>query len=215
MRRKIIKNLFILIDDLIIIEKENGVVFNEKGYPIFEKNMFVQSVPKYMRPFSHKKDTFDYKNTSVTFYESDKILYRRLTLPKLESTANELLNYHSFVGFDLSIFNDYLYPFQEFFILVNLIIDMFFILKGNKMIPNLRADQTGGESYFALLKEAPIVCCGTLGCSKYKEIKYENRKKIKNYALKHCNQTIIQYGSNLVKANNLLHFKSYRRAKYG
>lgn len=215
MRKRLPKNLFILIDELILLEKQYGVQFNEQGLPIFTKDMFIQSLPKYMCPYSHRKDTLNMKNTSVTFYEPDRNLYRRLTLSKLEQTANELLNYHSFVGFDLSIFKDYLYPFQEFFVLVNLIIDMFFVLKGNKMIPNLRVDQTGGESYFYLFDEAPIVCCGTLGCSKYKEIKHENRKQILDYASKHKCQMIIQYGSNLAKADNLLHFKSDgRRTKY-
>lgn len=83
------------------------------------------------------------------------------------------------------------------------------------MIPNLRVDETGGKSYFYLFDGALIVCCGTLGCSKYKEIKYENRKQIHEYALMHKNQMIIQYGSNLAKSDNLLHFKSYgRRTKY-
>lgn len=215
MRKRLPKNLFILIDELIIIEKECGVQFNERGHPVFTKDMFAQSLPKYMRPYSHRNDTHSLKDTSISFYEPDRNLYRRLTLSKLEETANELLNYHSFVGFDLSIFKDYLYPFQEFFVLANLVIDMFFVLKGNKMIPNLRADQTDGESYFYLFDETPIVCCGTLGCSKYKEIKYENRKQIQGYALKHKSQTIIQYGSNLAKADNLLHFKSYgRRTRY-
>ena len=211
MRKKIQKNLFILIDELIIFEKENGIQFNEKGYPIFAKDMFAKSLPKYIRPYSHRNDTPNILETSIAFYEPDKNLYRRLTIQKLEDTAANLLKYQSFVGFDLSIFNDYLYPFQKFFILANLVIDIFFILKGNKMIPNLRTDQTNGKSYFHLFEEASIVCCGTLGCSKYKKLRRENQKNIQDYALEHNNQVIIQYGSNLAKADNVLHFKSYGR----
>ena len=110
--KRLTKNLFILIDELILFEKNQGVQFNEKGFPIFTKDMFAFCVPKYMRPFSHRKDTPTVKETSITFYEPDRNLYRRLTINKLEETANELLKYHSFVGFDLSIFKDYLYPFQ-------------------------------------------------------------------------------------------------------
>ncbi len=211
MRKRLLKNLFILIDELIIFEKKNGIQFNERGYPIFTKDMFVQSLPKYIRPFSHRNDTPNILETSIAFYETDKILYRRLTFQKLEDTATKLLKYQSFIGFDLSIFKDYLYPFQEFFILANLVIDIFFILKGNKMIPNLRTDQTNGNSYFHLFEEASIVCCGTLGCSKYKKLRCENQIIIQDYASKHNNQLIIQYGSNLAKADNLLHFKSYGR----
>ena len=133
MNKKIPKNLFILIDDLIVLEKKHGIQFNEKGLPIFTKEMFADSIPSLMRPYSHRKDTTKIENTSVVFFEPDSSLYRRLSLAKLETTAIELSKYHSFVGFDLSIFNDYLYPFQAFYILVNLVIDMFFIIKGNNL----------------------------------------------------------------------------------
>lgn len=205
------KNLFIVVDELICYGKEHGVRFNEKGFPIFEKEHFLNSLGKYMLPYSHRNDTPDKRETIVCFYEPDKLLYGRLTLKKLRQIAEILKSYKGFVGFDLSIFKDFLYPFQEFYILANLVISMFFALEGNKMIPNLRADQTGGESYFGLFKDAPLVCCGTLGCSRENERKLINIKEIDEYCDNHPNQLVIQYGSNLSKKNNTYYFKSYGR----
>ena len=205
------KNLFILIDELICYEKERGVKFNEKGYPIFETEHFLKTIGKHMLPYSHRNATTNKNDTIICFYELDKLLYGKLTLAKLKKVTQILRDYKGFVGYDLSIFKDFLYPFQEFYILANLVISMFFVLEGNKMIPNLRADQTGGESYFELFKEAPIVCCGTLGCSRENERKLINIKEIDEYCDSHPNQIIIQYGSKLSHKANAYHFKSFGR----
>lgn len=205
------KNLFVLVDELICYEKEKGVKFNEKGYPIFEKEHFLTTIGKYMLPYSHRNATANKKDSIICFYELDRLLYRKLTLTNLKKIATILKAYKGFVGFDLSIFKDFLYPFQEFYILTNLVISMFFVLEGNKMIPNLRADQTGGNSYFGLFEEAPFVCCGTLGCSRENVRKLINIKEINEYCDKHPNQIVIQYGSNLSHKGNTCHFKSFGR----
>jgi len=205
------KNMFLLIDDLIHFEKEHGVEFNKKGFPIFKKEHFLESLGKYMIPYSHRNDTIDKEETTICFYEPDRLLYGRLSFKRLTKIAETLKDYKGFVGFDLSIFKDFLYPFQEFYILANLVISMFLVLKGNKLIPNLRADQTGGESYFGLFNEAPLVCCGTLGCSRENERKLINIKEIDEYCDNHPNQLVIQYGSHLSKKQNAYYFKSYRR----
>lgn len=204
-------NLFKLIDDLIIYEKEHGVVFNKDGYPIFKTSDFLNEIGDSIIPYTHRNDTTCKNKTIICFYEKDIFLYRKLSLKKLIEISNNLKNYKGFVGFDLSIFRDFLYPFQEFYILANLVISVFFVINGNKMIPNLRADQTGGTSYFNLFNEAPIVCCGTLGCSKEKKRKILNIKEIEDYCKNHPNQKIIQYGSYLYKSKNTIHFKSYGR----
>lgn len=205
------KNLFLLIDELIYYEKEQGVEFNEKGFPIFKKKHFLESLGKYMVPYSHRNDTPNTDETVVCFFMTDKLLYGKLRLAKLKEIARTLRKYKGFVGFDLSIFKDFLYPFQEFYILANLVISMFFVLEGNKMIPNLRADQTGGRSYFGLFNEAPLVCCGTLGCARENERKLINIKEIDEYCDDHPNQLVIQYGSYLSKKKNTYHYKSYGR----
>ena len=207
------ENLFDLLDRLIVYETEKGIRFNEKGYPVFEDWMFYRGDVSYMRPFRHRNDSPSKANTLICFYEPDAALYPKLYEPKLKATGIELLKYAGFVGFDLSIFKDFLYPLQELYVLANLVIDMYFILEGNKMVPNLRADQTGGLSYFHLFKKAPIVCCGTLGCSKRKEIKQINRSLISRYSDEHPEQLIIQYGPKLVDKENTVSLNAYGRKR--
>lgn len=203
---KIKKNIFELIDKLIEEEKKYGIKFNKQGLPIFEDWMFYKELPDEILPYNHRKSCVDSNKTIICFYEHDKFLYRRLE--QLDNTATELNKYAGFVGFDLSIFSDFLKPFQDFYVLANLVIDVYFILKGNKLIPNLRSDETGGD-YFELFKDAPIVCCGTLGCSKAKKTKYKNIELIEQYANSHSNQILIQYGPNLVTTSNTRSYKSF------
>jgi hypothetical protein len=184
------------------------------GFPIFEKWMFIDNLPKEIIPYDHRLSAKVKNNTVVCFYEKDSSLYRHLTKDKLFKVASELNKFGGFIGYDISIFIDFLRPFQEFYILANLVIDIFFIINGNKMIPNLRSDETYGESYFYLFKEAPIVCAGTLGCSKYSTIKKKNKELIANYLLKNKGQQLIQYGSELVRLSNTIFYKSFRRVSH-
>lgn len=205
------EDLFDLLDWLICYEKDAGVRFNEKGYPIFEGWMFYRGEVIKMLPYRHRNDTDNKQETFVCFFEPDLALYPKLNIKKLQDIARELQNFAGFVGFDLSIFKDFLYPMQELYILANLVIDVFLIMEGNLMIPNLRADQTGGESYFGLFEKASIVCCGTLGCAKRKITREVNKKLISEYSINHPDQLLIQYGPNLVKAENTSWIKSYGR----
>ena len=203
------ENLFELIGSLIEWEKTRGVVFKETGLPIFETWMFASEAPNEMLPYRHRNAALEKKTASICFYEPDVDLYRRLEEGKLELASSELKKFGSFVGFDLSIFTDFITPFQEFYVLANLVIDLFFLLNGKRMIPNLRADETGGASYFGLFEKAPVVCCGTLGCSLRKRVRDKNTLLISRYAEKHQDQLIIQYGPNLVKADNTTAFPAF------
>lgn len=188
-----------------------SIRFNEAGLPILEEWMFLKETPNDILPYDHRLDAKEPKTVSLCFFQKDECLYRRLTLSKLEQTADELAKYQGFCGFDLSIFSDMLKPFQDFYVLANMVIDVFFCLRGAKLIPNLRADEDGGKSYFHLYASAPIVCCGTLGCSSRKAIKKQNAKEISEYALSHCDQVVIQYGSKLVDLPNTKYVKGYGR----
>lgn len=204
-------NLFNLIDKLIIYEKERGVQFDKRGFPIFEEDDFLKELCEEMLPYTHRNKSRGKTKTVICFFEPDKLLYRKLTFEKLISVSEELKLYQGFVGFDLSIFRDYLYPFQKFFILANLVITKFLTLSGNKCYPNLRTDETDGKSYFYLFEKAPIVCCGTLGCSKFKEQRKSNELLIDDYCDNHPYQILIQYGPNLTDKNNSRYFKAFRR----
>lgn len=207
------KNLFILIDTLITYLKQRGVEFNDQGFPIFNEGDFLGELPESIIPYSHRHDTKSKAHTVVSFYEPDKLLYGRLTFEKLKKVSEELKEYKGFVGYDLSIFKDFLYPFQKFYVMANLVLTKFLVVEGNKFYPNLRADESGGDLYFKLFANAPIVCCGTLGCSKFKEQRKTNKEQIDKYCETHPKQLLIQYGGELSKKQNSIHFKPYGRKK--
>lgn len=205
------ENMFLLIDRLITFESEHGIRFNEDGLPIPEEWMFLKETPNDILPYDHRLDAEEPKKVAVCFFQKDQCLYRRLTMAKLESTAKEVAKYQGFCGFDLSIFSDMLTPFQDFYVLANMVIDIYFCLRGARLIPNLRADKNDGGSYFHLYSSAPVVCCGTLGCSCRKDIKRKNVEQISAYAEAHPNQVLIQYGSDLCKGRNIIFIKGYGR----
>lgn len=127
---------------LIRIEKEKGIGFTPEGWPRFESWMFQKEIPESILPYSHRREALLKEKTSICFYEHDKYLYPFVNMSKLEALASELHKYNSFIGFDLSVFYDMLYPLQKFYILMNLLVDIYLALSGNRLIPNCRADQT-------------------------------------------------------------------------
>ncbi len=173
--------------------------------------MFLREEPDDILPYDHRLDAKNPLRTALCFYQKDESLYRRLSMPKLETTAKELCKYMGFCGFDLSIFHDFLKPFQKFYVLANMVIDIFFCLNGARLIPNLRADEDGGVSYFPLFEHAPIVACGTLGCASRAKKKRRNVMEISKYAESHPNQVILQYGSGLCERGNARTYRNYGR----
>ncbi len=201
---------------LIRIEKEKGIGFTPEGWPRFESWMFQKEIPESILPYSHRREALLKEKTSICFYEHDKYLYPFVNMSKLEALASELHKYNSFIGFDLSVFYDMLYPLQKFYILMNLLVDIYLALSGNRLIPNCRADQTGGQSYYAIFKDAPIVCIGTLGCVKNKTARRESIRSIFTIKEKLPNSAIIQYGPPLPKDLGISKiFKDYMTSKKG
>lgn len=207
------KNIYQFIDELIIYEKEHGIEFDNKGFPTFKNTYFVDTLPKDIIPYEHRKEAKNFKETSLCFFSLDKILYRYLSIEKLDIIAENLKNYHSFVGFDLSIFLDMLYPFQEFFILANLVIDIYLILKGAKMIPNIRGDETNGWSYFYLFKNAPIACSSNIGCYEDKFSREMTIGTMDAFLKINSKAILIQYGLKILNKSNAITFADYLRKR--
>ena len=200
------ENLFKLIDDLISYEKNRGIIFTDDGFPTFTKEMFYTNPINKSFPYDHRNEASP--NDSINFFSHDINMYRKLNIKKLEKVANNLTFYQAFIGFDLSIFIDISMHNQKFIILANLVIDIFFILHGNKMIPNLRYST---YDYFYLFNEAKIVCCGVVGNVYRKAIKASNKELITNYADSHKEQIILLYGFINIDKPNTIQIEKYKR----
>lgn len=200
------ENLYKLIDELISYEKNKGIEFSDDGLPIFTKDMFYDGPINKSLPYDHRNEASS--KDSINFFAHDINMYRKLNTKKLEIIANTLNNYQAFIGFDLSIFIDISIHNQKFIILANLVIDIYFILHGNKMIPNLRYST---YDYFYLFNEARIVCCGVVGNVYRKELKLKNKELITKYAETHKEQTILLYGFISIDKENIMQLEKYKR----
>ena len=168
---------------------------------MFHKGKISNIIPYSQKHNANKKD-------AICFYEHDKHLYRKLSFKKIEKVSRELKHYSCFIGYDLSIFTDLSSYVQKYAILCNLVIDMYLVLQGNKLVPNIR---NSSIDYNYVFKEAKIVCCGTIGCSKNKEKRLTSIKKIKEYSHSNPNKLIILYGPLQVKENNIIQIDNFRR----
>lgn len=193
------------IDELIDYEKAAGIEFDHNGFPVFSKEMFYKQPINYIIPYNYRSTASN--NSTICFYEHDKYLYRALSFEKLDIISTEIQKYNCFIGFDLSVFFDFSEYIQKYIILANLVIDMYLVLKGNKLIPNLRGSSI---DYHYLFNDAPIVCCGTLGCTKNKETRLKAIKQITNYSTNNPSKTIITYGP-LAINNKIKQINNYRR----
>jgi hypothetical protein len=193
------------IDELIEYEKAAGIEFDNNGFPTFSKEMFFKRPIDYIIPYNYR--SIASKDSAICFYEHDKYLYRALSLEKMNIISNELQKYDCFIGFDLSVFCDFSIYVQKYIILSNLVIDMYLILKGNKLIPNLRGSSI---DYYYLFNDAPIICYGTLGCTKNKETRLKTIKQITDYSNNNPNKIIITYGP-LAINSKIKQINNYRR----
>ncbi len=194
------------IDNLINYEKKYGVEFDLNGFPVFSNDMFYKGEITDIIPYNQKHKAN--KNSAICFYEHDKYLYRKLSFKKLNIVSNELRKYPCFIGYDLSIFTDLSNYVQYYSVLCNLVIDMYLVLQGNRLIPNIR---NSSIEYHYVFKEARIVCCGTIGCSKNKEKRLTSIKRIKEYSCSNSNKKIILYGPLQIKEYNIIQIDNFRR----
>jgi len=193
------------IDNLINYEKEHGVEFDSNGFPFFPKDIFYEKEITSIIPYDQRYRAN--KNSAICFYEHDKYLYRKLSLKKLNIVSNELKKYPCFIGFDLSLFIDFSNYVQKYIVLANLVIDMYLVLNGNKLIPNLRCSSI---DYKYIFKNAPIICCGTVGCTKNKEVRLKSINQILSYSNNNPNKRIICYGPLYIN-DKIKQINNYRR----
>ena len=168
-----IKNLydFIKIVDEYIIYLNGKIKFSHNGYPIFEKEFFLEKEPSLIIPFYHRnnKIVIDPNLTVISFYSSDEFLYRRL-----ERVFKDLDEYERFAGvsgLDLTVTADMDLEWQDFILLANYVFDAILAVNGIKIVANIRIG--GSENTKSLLSIPKNVLCsaGFLGCDKIRDEK--------------------------------------------
>ena len=142
----------------------DSIGYNDEGWPIFTKNMFLDVWPDIVIPYSHRNDKLiqDKDKTVLCFYASDAEI-----LPRIDKIWDEIDIYKQYLGVvmpDLSVISDMDYEMQSFIMLVNQLFGAVLAVSGVKIVFNTRI---GNEKSISLLNDIPsgIMCSsGFLGC---------------------------------------------------
>jgi len=185
-------DLFVLTDEFTTYLEQKGFDFDEKGFPIFKKEMFLTEIPELLVPVQQRKNrrVVEKKKTVIVFFCGDIHIYRRL--PKLISEIDEYKEYMGVAGFDVTLTCDMEPEWQLAIMLLNLLSLAVLASNGIKIVLNTR---TGGSETKDVLNAMPkgiIVASGFLGgSSKYITIDYEYIAKI----MRLMPQKVLIYGS--------------------
>lgn len=165
-----IKNLLELctIADRYISYLDGRIAFSEDGFPIFEKEMFLDTEPELIVPFYNRKNKIvtKPKKTVLCFFSSDSDLYRRL-----ENVFDDIDEYKKcmgVIGLDITVTGDMDPEWQDMIMLVNQLFLAVLACNDIKIIMNARI---GSPQSVENLKDFPkglIWATSFLGCDKLK-----------------------------------------------
>lgn len=175
------KNLFDLIktaDNYITYLKEKNFKFDENGFPIFEKEMFLEVQPELIVPYTNRNDkrVKNKKRTLLCTFSPDTRIY-----PRFKNIFNEIDTYKQYLGVatpDITITEDMDIEWQQAIILLNQLFAAILVVNGIKIVLNTRI---GSKENIKLYKNYPknIMCIsGFLGCKKEDILNYTYISKI-------------------------------------
>lgn len=159
-------NIFNLTYTLENTLRKEGIPFNTFNYPDFRQFDFPQSVPSdcEMLPFRNRHRAFNKKKTIICFNSDDPTLYSYL--PRLDDMIDECKrDYYAICGFDLSICGGTDLSEQSAYLLADMLVTGYALVRGARVIPNWRI---GDMPTSVALKSYPQHICfaaGTLGCA--------------------------------------------------
>lgn len=174
-------NLFDLIkkaDEYITYLKNHNFKFDENGFPIFTKDMFLTETPELIVPYSNRKDKRinDKKKTLLCTFTPDRRIY-----PRLNKIFEEIEIYKEYIGVatsDVTVTEDMDKEWQELIILLNQLYGAILAVNEIKIVFNTRV---GNLDNINLLKNVPknIMCIsGFLGCKISNKYDYSYLTKI-------------------------------------
>lgn len=95
-----------IADDFVRYLQDKGIKFNEMGFPIFKREMFLEELPEQIIPYDYRKNRIvtNPKKTLLNFYCSDARIY-----PRLEKVLDEIPEYGKYMGavaMDITVTSD-------------------------------------------------------------------------------------------------------------
>lgn len=161
-------NLFDLNSKLESELRSHGIPFTQFNYPDFHDFHFPMSIPSdyEILPIKKCQQASNRKKTIVCAFENDDELYA--SIHNLDKLIDKLRHeYYGACGFDLTVSADMEPSEQSAYLLANMLITGYMLVKGVRVIPNWR---TGDAATTVALRSYPQHICfaaGTLGCAQY------------------------------------------------
>lgn len=159
---------------LISYLKAHKVCFDNNGFPVFQPDWFLSSVPEEMIPFYHRNTCKNKEKTCICFNSPDEDLY-----PRISSIFSDINIYKEYMGvgpMDLSVSRYMLLEVQKFNLLLNALFSATLGINGIKTAAPIRYGSIETIPLFDCYKEAPIYQVGSLGTKplKHETATYEN-----------------------------------------
>lgn len=140
-------------------------------YPILEKEMITEDIPKKIITFKESKSIKDLSEYYICFYEPDAEFERVIRFPHLY--VDKFKKCAGIIGPDCSPFEDMMIYKQKHQMGLNLEVTYYYGKQGIKIIPNIRlgVDELNDE-YLECFPKGTLIAIGTHGFIKYRFQKY-------------------------------------------
>jgi hypothetical protein len=173
-------DLMNIVDKYITYLKENNFQFDDDGFPIFKKEMFLEEEPELIVPYSNRNDkrVRDKKKVVLCTFTPDEKIYTRFQNLFLEIDIYK--EYLGVVTADVTVTEDMDIEWQELIVLLNQLYGAVLAINGVKLILNTRL---GSIKNIKLFMNYPrnIMCVSSfLGCKKDNKYDYSYLSKILN-----------------------------------
>lgn len=155
-----------IADDFVLYLQGKGVEFDEKGFPIFKREMFLEKIPEQVIPYDFRKNRIvrNPKKTLLAFYCPDGRIY-----PRLEKVLEEIPEYCKYMGAvatDVTVTSDMDQEWQDFIMLLNQLFMAVLAVNGVKIVANLRTGNWATHKNINGVPKNVLWTAGFLGCSK-------------------------------------------------
>lgn len=153
-----------MIDLLSTYLTNRGQKFNQYGYPIFEREMFLDTWPSVMAPFHYRHQIADATSAVICFYSKDCEILPRFDKLLLEVAVYK--NYSGVVAADLTVTDDMDKELQQTTILLNQLFIATLSINGIKIVANTRCPTSIHREAFAGIPRNVMCASSTLSCNK-------------------------------------------------
>lgn len=180
--------------------KNHNFKFDNSGFPIFTKEMFLDEEPDLIIPFINRNSKYviNKKKTALCTYTPDKRIYPRFN--KIFEDIPIYKEYLAVVTADISVTKNMDKEWQELIILLNQLYSAILVVNRIKLLLNTRVGSNDNLILFSNYPKNIICVSGFLGCPKISSYDYSYIAKILYFLPK----KLLIYGKEDKNANNML-----------